>query len=441
MTPGFGALPDSMRFHMLEVCNHRGGMAVVNQRRSAEHSTISTLPRLTYLGEVPVECSYHGSALVWRLFENYPPENLLIVEGIHRSSIERRLPRVQYIHPPTPGASRMLRTRYAVQASEVLYRTIPILAGIVFPRVAYRRPEAIITVCHGLFWLVAAKVAKILKVPLHLIVHDHVPDTVVAERLRDRIYDEFGRIYSTATSRFCVSEEMVIEYERMFGVRGQVLYPSRARSPLDQSPQAVRRSFASGSLTGVFAGTVTGPGCADALAVLARQLARVGGRVVIYGAFSREQAAASGLDLPNVELRGLVPARILRERCQKEADFLYAPMKFGEDVSVNARISFPSKLTDYTEMGLPLLIRGPEYCSAVRWARKHPGVAEVVGTEDEGELLEAVKKLSDPDTRRTLAEEALRIGELYFSHSRAESILFSALATKKHEDGSYNFRS
>jgi hypothetical protein len=55
-------------------------------------------------------------------------------------------------------------------------------------------------------------------------------------------------------------------------------------------------------------------------------------------------------------------------------------------------------------------------------------VAEVVETEDEGELLEAIRRLCNPETRRTLAEEALRIGELYFSHSRAESTLFSALA-------------
>ena len=414
---------------MHEICNHRGGMTGINRRTSAEHSTISALPRLSYLGEVPVECSYHGSALLWRLLENYPPEDLLIVEGIHRSSVERRLPGVRYIHPPTPVVGRMLRTRYAIHISEVLYRCIPILAAGILPSVACRRPEAILTVCHGLFWLVAAKVANILKVPLHLIIHDHVPETVAAsERLRDRISNDFGRIYSTATTRFCVCEEMLNEYERMFGVAGQVLYPSRARSPLEQSSRALRCSNASGRLTGVFAGTVTGGPCADALAALARQLARVGGRLAIYGLFTRAQGASCGLDLPNVEFPGLVPARVLRERCQKEADFLYVPMKFGRDDSVNARISFPSKLADYTEMGLPLLIRGPEYCSAVQWAQRNPGVAQVVETEDERELLEAIMRLSNPETRRTLAEGALRIGELYFSHSRAESILFGALA-------------
>lgn len=393
------------------------------------NSSVKSLPRLCYIGEVPIECSYHGSALLWRLFENYPPKNLLAVEGIHRSSIERRLPSVRYVHPSTPGVSRLLRTRYAREVSEVLYRAVPILAATLAPRVAYERPEAIITVCHGLYWLVAAKVSSFVKLPLHLIVHDHVPTTLAAsERLRTRILRDFGRIYSTAASRFCVSEAMAIEYERIFGVGGQVLYPSRARSALREPSRAVRCHVASSALTGVFAGTIAGPGYVNALAALARQLARVGGKLVIYGSLGRKEAASLGLDLPNVEFRGLVPAKILKEQCQKEADFLYVPMSFGESDSVNMRMSFPSKLADYTEMGLPLLIRGPQYCSAVQWARKHSDVAEVVETEDEEELLQAVKRLSDPRTRGTLAEEALRIGDLYFSHSRAESMLFSTLA-------------
>ena len=416
---------------MREISSHRGGTSDANQRRTAEQSEISALPKLAYMGEVPVECSYHGSALLWRLLENYPPKDLLIVEGIHRSAVQRRLPGVRYIHPPTPGIGRMLRTRYASQVSEVLYRTIPILATTILPSVACRRPEAIITVCHGLFWLVAAKVANTLKLPLHLIVHDHVPTTLPAsEWLRTRILYDFGMIYSNAASRFCVSEAMAIEYQRIFGVGGQVLYPSRARSvPNESAPCHV----ASSALTAVFAGTVAGPGYVNALAALARQLARVSGRLVIYGSLTRAKAAALDLDLPNVEFRGLVPAKILREQCQKEADFLYVPMSFGESDSVNMRLSFPSKLADYTDMGLPLLIRGPKYCSAVQWARKHPGIAELVESEDEEELLQAVKRLSDPGTRGTLAEQALRVGDLYFSHSRAESMLFGALAGQQPE--------
>src|SRR5262249_47039120 len=149
---------------------------------------------------------------------------------------------------------------------------------------------------------------------------------------------------------------------------------------------------------------------------------------------SRAEAALLGLNLPNVEFPGLVPARVLRERCQQEADFLYVPMSFGESDSINMRLSFPSKLADYTEMGLPLLIRGPQYCSAVQWARKNPGVAEVVDSQDEADLLQAMKRVADPRARDILAKEASRIGNLYFSQERAESLLFGALARRAAAD-------
>ena len=48
------------------------------------------LPRLLYLGDVPVEASYHGSALLYRLLQAYPAERLTIIEaGIVRDEAER----------------------------------------------------------------------------------------------------------------------------------------------------------------------------------------------------------------------------------------------------------------------------------------------------------------------------------------------------------------
>ena len=47
------------------------------------------LPRLLYIADVAVEASYYGSALVYRLLERYPVEQLRIVEaGLS-------------VHPPT----------------------------------------------------------------------------------------------------------------------------------------------------------------------------------------------------------------------------------------------------------------------------------------------------------------------------------------------------
>jgi len=82
-------------------------------------------------------------------------------------------------------------------------------------------------------------------------------------------------------------------------------------------------------------------------------------------------------------------------------------------------MAFPSKLADYTATGVPLLIYGPSYCSAVAWARDNAGVAEVVETEDD--LSSAIKRLvTNPDHRIALGKRALNIGREYFSHARVQ---------------------
>jgi hypothetical protein len=91
------------------------------------------------------------------------------------------------------------------------------------------------------------------------------------------------------------------------------------------------------------------------------------------------------------------------------------------------QMAFPSKLADYTATGLPLLIYGPTYCSAVAWACDNPGVAEVV--EAESDLGETIVRLAtNPDTRITLGKRALDIGREYFTHDRARQVFHQSLS-------------
>ena len=68
-------------------------------------------PKLLYVGDVPVEASYHGSALLHRLLSDYPRDHLTIIETATRSSALRRLPNVKYIGYPI-GKPRLLNTRF-----------------------------------------------------------------------------------------------------------------------------------------------------------------------------------------------------------------------------------------------------------------------------------------------------------------------------------------
>jgi hypothetical protein len=103
-------------------------------------------------------------------------------------------------------------------------------------------------------------------------------------------------------------------------------------------------------------------------------------------------------------------------------------MSFDKVDKPNMEMAFPSKLADYTGIGLPLLIYGPAYCSAVRWANDNPGVAEVVQSEDRSLLTLAIQRLADASTRVALGARALQTGRRYFEQGVAQRIFLNALA-------------
>src|SRR4029453_7093108 len=98
-------------------------------------------------------------------------------------------------------------------------------------------------------------------------------------------------------------------------------------------------------------------------------------------------------------------------------------MSFDKVDRPNMEKAFPSKLADYTAVGAPLLIYGPPYCSAVRWAEEMPGAAEVVTTQGVIALEKAVYRLaSSPEYRAALGTRALSAGGQCFSHEKVQSV-------------------
>ena len=51
------------------------------------------------------------------------------------------------------------------------------------------------------------------------------------------------------------------------------------------------------------------------------------------------------------------------------ADAFLIPMVFETEFRRRMETSFPSKLIEFAQFGKPLIIWGPEYCSAIRWGR------------------------------------------------------------------------
>jgi hypothetical protein len=377
-----------------------------------------------------VESSYHGSALLYRLLQNYPPEWLRIIEGnLRTSSAARRLAGVSY-RTVKVGWARLLYTRFNRWATLAYSFAAPLRAGAVRKTLGDFQPEAVLSVTHEFLWLTAASYARSAALPLHLVCHDDWPSLApVAERFRPWLNRKFGCAYRQAASRLCVSPFMADEYQRRYGVAGTVLYPSRAADAPQFDAPPDRLLTNNGPLTVAFAGTINSGGYVRALQNLADVLGGMGGRLLIFGPLRETDAAASGLNRGNIELRGMVSSAQLMDRLRAEVDVLFVPMSFGTGDRQYSALSFPSKLTDYTAVGLPLLIQGPDYCSAVHWAQKEVALAEVVIREDPAELAPALERLRVPKHRWMLGANVLRTGHRFFAHKAVEQLFYESLAS------------
>jgi hypothetical protein len=153
--------------------------------------------------------------------------------------------------------------------------------------------------------------------------------------------------------------------------------------------------------------------------MLAESLRRRGARLLIYGPLTAQAAQASGLAGNNILIGGLMDPVKLSDILRRESDILFLPMSFAPEDRPNMRLAFPSKLTDYTTIGLPILFFGPEDCSAARWLRENPGAAEVVTCEDAEVLDAAIGRLvGDSAYRKQLAVAAAVAGQRCFRHDQ-----------------------
>lgn len=379
-------------------------------------------PKLLYIGDVPVESTTGGAALLYRLLMTWPVDRLRIVESaLIPPSPSQRLPGVEYRRIPVP-LRRLLATRYGWWWSGHLFRAARRGTNDASATAALGdfKPDAVLTVAHAYAWVTASNVAKRLGVPLHLIVHDDpVLMTRVSKRFEKGLLELFGKVYISAASRLCVSPYMAQEYEKRFGAAGDVLYPSRAAgiNGFDAPPE--RLAELNRPLTYGYAGSVHSSSLLQSLISLSNIVQRRGDRLLIFSNLSVENASRAGLGGSHVDMQPIIPFQQLVGILRERVDILFVPMTFNQAERLTTEISFPSKLADYTIVGLPLLIQGPVFCSAIRWAKENAGIAAIAEDDSTQALQAATTEFSDPTRRLQLARNAIAVGRKYFSHDVA----------------------
>ena len=383
------------------------------------------LPRIAVISDVAVERTGAGSLLLYRLLKDYPSDQLKIFYNPDQaSSGDVRLPAAQY-YPLRYRFSKAIRNRFnpfwpIAGAYQMQQRAADVLRCL-----GTFEPEAVVSVAHGFLWFTADAVARKLGVPLHLFLHEDWPQLVTQNqpgRVKDSVRAvarmRIKRIFRGPGARFSVSPGMAEELLERYGLKTEVVYPNRG----DDSPTAVVRVAAQASRapTVAHAGFIHFAGNAALLRALAGILGPLGGHLDLYTTHAEADLARFGLLPPVVRRIGFFPAKEFAERAGATAHALFLTALFQAQDRAHESTLFPSKLADYTAIGLPILVWGPAYSSAARWASANPGAASLLTGEDSQPVRDAVTKVSANTTyARTLADGAVEAGQTIFAFARA----------------------
>lgn len=386
-------------------------------------------PRILIFSHEFPQTGTAGGLILQRLFQEYPPE-LVRILGPEPDANSKpvafqhhviQMPWKRFEGSRYNKVHRTLRTFRLVPCFSVR-QADQLLEGF--------RPNVVLTVMqHGTWYDSAMAYAKAKKIPLVTIVHD-------ANENFDKVFDwakkaqtrADSRFYRHARHRLCVSTEMEEFCFRKYGVRGEVMYPNRDESlrprPLEWNLELRNPPY----LTVGFVGNVN-YGYGEALVELLPTFKQTGSRLRIWGPSPGQECRALAKS-ESVSLEGFLPAPEVWEPVKSKCDAVILPYSSSKRMKQLYSYHFPSKLTEYLALGMPVIITGPEYAAGVRWAKRN---LEAVITENKekpdniGLLLEKLKK--DVEIRVRKAKGAAKIGSQQFEPAKIRKRLMEIFSS------------
>lgn len=223
------------------------------------------------------------------------------------------------------------------------------------------QPNILLTVAHGWWHIEARRVAREFNLPLVSFFQDWWPDFPdVPVAFRPQVERQFRRTCAESTIAVCVSNGMLRELGEPHNAL--VIYPV----PSLRRSEGWRPDFKL-PLRVVYFGNLYeyGPWIEGALRAL-NGSDRV--RLEVFGPSPLWTPGAEDYFRFRGLYHGFPPLDQLVNSLQHSQAALVV-MSFDAALRRRMITSFPSKMIDAMRFGLPVVIWGPEYCSAVQWAR------------------------------------------------------------------------
>jgi glycosyltransferase involved in cell wall biosynthesis len=227
------------------------------------------------------------------------------------------------------------------------------------------KPDVILTVAHGGFWRLALREARASRVPLVTLFQDWWPDlSGTHETIRPFLDKQFRALHQNSTVSLCVCEGMLAALGPHPGA--EILHAICSRCSPSTSHNNGQPAV-SGELKMIYTGNLGDYGGMVQAALEATKehprirLEAIGGNPAWPASFRNE-----------MQERGLWHDFVPQEKLGHwlvTADAFLVAMRFEPRLRRFMETSFPSKMIHYAQFHKPIIIWGPEYCSAVRWAR------------------------------------------------------------------------
>jgi glycosyltransferase involved in cell wall biosynthesis len=316
------------------------------------------------------------------------------------------------------GKLQQLGFRSLSQAWECLFPVFP-SDKMVHDVIHSFRPHVLVTVAHGWWHIKARRVAKQFRLPLVSLFQDWWPDFAeIPLAFRSRIEREFRQTCAESDVVVCVSDGMYRELGEPENALVVHDAPCVTRRREDQCEfQLPLRVAYFGNLSDY------GPLIEDALRAL-NNSDQV--RLEVFGASPLWTSGAEDEFRSRGVYRGFIPSDQLTESLQQFHAALVA-MSFTPSYRRRMTTSFPSKMIDAMQLGLPVVIWGPEYCSAVKWARSGER-ALCVTDPNPSAIRRALEELAAASAEQErLAKSSRETAATDFNHERIQTQFIDAL--------------
>ena len=380
-------------------------------------------PKILYYSDVPVELSSGGATLLYRLFEHYPKEKLVIIQGVGMNKNEPRIPGVKY-YTLNAKLERLRFTRFAKYTKALFIAAQFLNGGIVKRIIKQFQPDLIVTVSIRLMWHNAFSLSKKYKIPLYLILHDDWLTSENYGKWQLKLSRVFGNMYRYASDRFCISPTMENYYFSLYGVHGKVIFPSRGKD--DQLyPIITEKKSSRIALKYCYIGSLFTGDFAPMLDDISYHIAKEDGELHVFSYWDKEILSKyPNLNKSHVVFHPFMKSGDLMRLMNEEMDVAILLNSFLHEEPF--RYNFSSKLVDYISAGLPVMFWGPASSGSIAWALS-VGYKAVVTEKDANLIGKLIEEFHDGSMRMNWSKEIRQAGVKEFSYEKNFSTFLNAI--------------